>query len=268
MGLKRVLSPVGWFFGKVWWALNGTRRFVLNLIFLLILIALVWSVFSRGVKPLQEKTTLVLDIQGDLVEQFSGSTRDQAMAQLQGEARQQTRLRDVLAVLEGAARDDKIVQLVMDLDHMGGASPATLHELEAALTRFKLSKKPVVAFASAYDQRSYYLAAQANEVYVHPMGSVSIEGYGRYRNYYKDALDRLGISANVIRVGTYKNFAEPYFANGPSPASLESESYLYNDLWARYQTGIESARKLEKGALAKAIEQLPERLAAVGGDTA
>ncbi|UXH78102.1 signal peptide peptidase SppA [Roseateles amylovorans] len=267
MGLKRVLSPVGWFFGRLWWLLDGTRRVVLNLLFLLLLIVLLWAMFSRG-KVQQEKTTLVLDIQGDVVEQFSGSARDQAMAQLRGESRQQTRLRDLLAVLDAAAKDDKVVQVLLDLDNMGSASPATLHEIESALTRFKQSKKPVVAFANAYDQRSYYIAAQANEVYLHPMGSLSIEGYGRYRNYYKDALDRLGVAANVIRVGTYKNFAEPYFANGPSEASIESESYLYNELWARYQDGVEKARKLEKGAIAKAIEELPERLAAVGGDGA
>jgi protease-4 len=267
MGLKAVFSPIGRVFKGAWWLLDGTRRVVLNLLFLILLIALLWAIFSKG-KTLQSQTTLVLDIQGDVVEQFSGSARDQAMAQIQGESRAQTRLRDLLAVLDAAAKDDKIVQVFMDLNHMGSASPATLHELQAALTRFKESKKPVVAFANSYDQRSYYLAAQANEVYVHPMGTVMIEGYGRYRNYYKDALDRVGISANVMRVGTYKNFAEPYFANAPSQASMEAESYLYDELWARYQMDVEQARKLEKGAIAKAIEELPQRLAAVNGDTA
>ena len=238
MGLKAVFSPIGRFFGGLWWLLNGTRRVVLNLLFLILLIALLWGLFSHG-KGVQGQTTLVLDLQGELVEQFSGSARDQAMAQLRGENRSQTRLRDVLAVLDAAAKDDRIVQLFLDLDHMGGATPATLHELQAAIARFKESKKPVVAFANNYDQRSYYLAAQANEVYVHPMGSVVIEGFGRYRNYYKDALDRVGISANVMRVGTYKNFAEPYFANAPSQASIEAESYLFDELWARYQLEIE-----------------------------
>ena len=82
---------------------------------------------------------------------------------------------------------------------MGSATPAALHEIEAALTRFKASRKPVVAFGQAFDQRAYYLAAQATEVYVHPMGGVMIEGYGRYRNYYKDALDRLGIASLADR---------------------------------------------------------------------
>jgi protease-4 len=270
MSFKRFWSPIGWTFRTFWRLLDGTRRALLNLLLLALIVALVWALATRGPKPLQPRTTLVLDLQGDVVEQFSGSPREQALAQLKGEARQQTRLRDVLAVLESAARDPQLAQLLLDLDSMGAASPATLHELEAALTRFKKDSggKRVIAYANGYDQRSYYLAAQADEVYVHPMGGVSIEGYGRLRNYYRDALDRLGIAANVIRVGTYKNFAEPYFANAPSKATLEAESYLYDALWSDYQRGVERARKLEAGALNRAIEQLPQRLAAEGGDIA
>ncbi|WP_431049029.1 signal peptide peptidase SppA [Roseateles sp. L2-2] len=263
--MKRVLAPVGRFFGGVWWFLNGTRRVVFTLLFWVILIALIWAAVHGG-KPLQDKTTLVLDIRGDVVEQFSGSPRDQAIAQIKGEARAQTRLRDILRALDAAAKDDHIVQVVLNLDQFGGATPAALHEIEAALTRFKASKKPVVAAGLAFDQRSYYLAAQATEVYVHPMGGVMIEGYGRYRNYYKDALDRVGISPNVLRVGTYKNAVEPYFANGPSPATMEADAYLYDELWARYQTGVETARKLPKGSIQRAIDELPQRLKAVGGD--
>jgi protease-4 len=267
MGVKRALAPIGRLFGKLWWFLDGTRRVVFTLLFWLILIALIWGL-SRGGHPLLEKTTLVLDIRGDVVEQFSGSPRDQAIAQIKGEARAQTRLRDILRALDAAAKDEHIVQVVLNLDQFGSATPAALHEIEAALTRFKASKKPVVAAGLAFDQRSYYLAAQATEVYIHPMGGVMIEGYGRYRNYYKDALDRVGITPNVLRVGTYKNAVEPYFANGPSPATLEAEGYLYDELWARYQTAIETARKLPKGSVQRAIDELPQRLKAVGGDTA
>lgn len=270
MSFKSVFKPIGWVFAKAWGLLDGTRRVIFNLLFLLLLVALIWALASRGgSKPLQDKTTLVLDIQGDVVEQFSGSPRDQAIAQLKGEARRQTRLRDVLAVLDAAARDDQVAQLLLDLDGMTGASPAALHELEAGLGLFKkISGKPVIAYANGYDQRSYYLAAQANEVYLHPMGTVMIEGYGRYRNYYKDALDRLGVTVNVIRAGNYKNYYESYVANEPSPASREADAFLYDALWANYQQGVEQARKLDKGAVTRMIEELPQRLAAVKGDAA
>ena len=268
MSIKSFFKPLGWVLGKGWWLLDGTRRVLLNLLLLALLIAIVVGLATRGPKALQDKTTLVLDLKGALVEQFSGSAREQLMAQVQGQAQKQTRLRDVLRALEAAAKDDKISAVALELDDFSGAGLASLHELAAGLTRFKTSGKPLLAYGDNYSQRSYFLAAQANEIYLHPMGGVMIEGFGRYRNYYKDALDRLGVSANVIRVGTYKSFAEPYFANGPSKASIEAESYLYGELWSGYTTAVEKARKLEPGAIALGIEQLPQRLEALKGDSA
>ncbi|RQO60353.1 signal peptide peptidase SppA [Paucibacter sp. KBW04] len=268
MGVKSVFSGLWWVVKKFWGALDATRRAIFNLLILLILIALVSGLINRGPKPLQDKTALVLNLHGPLVEQFSGSPRDTAMAQLQGTKQKQTRLRDVLATLDAAAKDPKITSVVLDLDEFGGAGMAGLNEVAAALDRFKASGKPILAYGDSYNQKGYFLAARANEIYLHPMGMVMIEGFGRYRTYYKDALDRLGVSANVLRVGAFKNAAEPYFANAPSPAALEAESYLYGDLWARYTASVEAARKLPKGSIAQGIEKLPEAMEAVKGDTA
>jgi len=269
MILSSVLRPIGRFLSKAWWLLDAGRRALLNLLLLALLIALLVGLLTRGPRALQERTTLVLDLKGRLVEQDSSSPREQALAQLKGQSGPaQTRLRDVLAALAAAAQDPKIASAVLELDGFAGGGQAQLREVAAALARFKAGGKPVYAYAKSYDQRSYFLAAQASEVWLHPMGMVLIEGFGGYRNYYKDALDRLGVSANVIRVGTYKSFGEPFFANGPSPASQEAEGYLYGDLWSRYTGALEAARKLPAGAIAKGIEELPQRLAAVQGDTA
>ncbi|MDC8770296.1 signal peptide peptidase SppA [Roseateles albus] len=268
MGVKSVFFGLWWVIRKFWAALDASRRFLLNLLMLALLVALVSGLMSRGPAPLKDKTTLVLDLRGSLVEQFSGSPREQVMAQLKGNAQRQTRLRDVLATLETAGKDPHISQVLLQLDEFDGAGMAGLHEVSAALNRFKAGGKKIIAYGDHFDQRGYFLAAQANEIYLNPLGSVRIEGFGRYRNYYKDALDRLGVSANVLRVGTFKSFAEPYFANAPSPASLEAESYLLGELWTGYTAAIESARKLPKGAVAAGIEKLPEALAAVGGDAA
>jgi protease-4 len=138
----------------------------------------------------------------------------------------------------------------------------------AALERFKASGKQVLAWATAFDQRQYYLAAHASEVYVHPMGTVALQGYGRLRNYYRQALDRVGVSANVVRVGKYKNAAEPFFASAPSRETLESEAYLYDAMWSLYTRGVEKARKLPEGAIAQGIAALPGSLQALQGDTA
>ncbi|WP_422011412.1 signal peptide peptidase SppA [Roseateles sp.] len=267
--MKSLFSGIGWLFSKAWWLLDGTRRALMNLLVLLLIAIVVIALLTRGPKPLAEKTTLVVKLDGSLVEQFSGSAREQLLAEAQGRGiARQTRLRDVLAVLEQAAKDDKISAVLLDTDELGGAGLAGLHEVGAALQRFRKSGKPVLAYGDNYSQRGYFLAAQASEVYLHPMGMVMIEGFGRYRTYYKDALDRIGVKPNLIKVGTYKSFAEPYTSTGPSPATLEAEGLVYGELWQGFTGSIEAARKLQAGSIAQGIEELPQRLAAVNGDAA
>lgn len=270
MGLKSALAPVGRLIARAWGWLDTSRRFVINLLWLILLVLLVTAFIKRGPEPLQDKTTLVLNLDGRLVEQHAGSARDRALAELSGEQTDTIQLRDVLRVLEAAAKDEKISQLLLDVSSYQGAGQANQRELAAALARFKTESggKKISVYAESFDQRGYQLAAQADEIFLHPMGMVILEGFGRYRNYYKDLFDRVGVSANVLRVGKYKNFGEPYFANGPSPATLESEAYLYGDLWQRYMAGVEAARKLDKGTISRYIDTLPERGTELKGDYA
>src|SRR5664279_1851257 len=95
-----------------------------------------------------------------------------------------------------------------------------------------------------------------------------IDGFGGLRNYYKEALDKIGITVNLIRVGTYKSFGEPYISNAPSPAAVEAETALNGSLWKTYTDDVEARRKLAPGAIARGIEEAPARLAAAGGDFA
>ncbi|HEX7437294.1 MAG TPA: signal peptide peptidase SppA, partial [Caldimonas sp.] len=263
----RFASTRKWF-GKFWWLLDSSRRVTFNLLFLAIVLILIVAWIKSGPPALGAKTALVFDLHGSIAEQKAGSLGQSALDQLRGNSAQKIQLRDVRTVLDAAAADPKIERLVLILDELDGAGMATLHEVAAAIDRFKASGKQVVAWGSSYDQRQYYLAARADQVLLHPLGLVYLEGFGRYRNYYRDALDRLGITVNLIRVGTYKSFAEPYIANGPSPAAREADSALYGSLWASYTEGVEKARKLPAGGIMRSIDDLPQRVAAVSGDGA
>jgi len=255
-------------FGVFWRTLDATRRLVLNLLFLVLLIALLWAIFGGGARPLAPKTALVLDLRGSLVEEHSGTVRDALLANARGDGRRTIQLRDVLNVLDAAAKDPNISSVVLLPDELDGAGLAMLHEVGGALDRVKAAGKPVVAWSGSYNQRQYLIASHASEIYLHPMGMVRIEGFGHYRNYYRDALDRLGVTVNLMKVGTYKSFAEPYIGNGPSDAAREADAYLYSALWTGYTAEVEKNRKLPAGALMDLIDKLPARLAEAGGDTA
>jgi protease-4 len=254
--------------GMFWRGLDATRRFVLNALFLLVVIVLLVAMFSGGAKPLISKTALVLELRGDLVEEHTGGLRDALLSNVGGEVKHAVELRDLLVVLDAAAKDKNIGSVLLMLDELDGGGLAMLHEAGAAIDRVKAAGKPVVAWGGSFDQKRYLLASHASEVYVHPMGMVMIEGFGRRRNYYRDALDKLGVTVNLMKVGTYKSFAEPYIANGPSQAALEADTFLYGALWKDYTAEVEKNRKLPAGAVARGIEQLPQLMDAAGGNAA
>ncbi|MBK9654764.1 MAG: signal peptide peptidase SppA [Rhodanobacteraceae bacterium] len=255
-------------FGGLWNGLDFTRRLVVNLVFLVILVLLVSAMFGGGNAALKENTTLVLEPKGEIVEQYSGSPGDVALSKALGEEVPETQLRDILKVLEEAAKDDKITQLLLRLDSFGGAGVSTLREVGRALDEFRKSGKKVIVYGEYMDQAAYYLASRGDEIYIHPDGMVLLEGLGRYRNYYRSALDKIGVQMHVFRVGTYKSAVEPYLLDGPSDAAREADGYWLEDVWTVFLEDVAKARKLEVPALRAMIDELPQRITAVNGDTA
>lgn len=219
---------------------------------------------SQGKAKVEPKSVLVLAPEGEMVEEKVGG-RSAALDQVTGGGGKGVLLRDWVEALEKAAKDERIDRAILLLDDFEGAGLATLREAAAAIETFKASGKPIIAWGAMYDQRRYYLASHASKVYVHPMGGVLIEGLGRQRNYYRDALARLGVQPNLIRVGQFKSAGEVYANNAPSKEALEADKFLIDGIWSLYMQGIEKARKLPEGHVTKSIEALPGALAAVKG---
>ena len=205
--------------GRLWWFVDGTRRLLLNLLFLALVGLLLFALLRGGAPALSDKTALVLGWQGPLVEQRSGSARDSLLAQASGGGEgQQVLLRDVLAVLDAAAKDPKISHAVLLLDDFEGAGLATLREVAAALQRFKASGKAVVAWGSSYDQRQYYLASQAERGADAPDGLRSTsQGFGRYQQLLPRRARQGGRHRQSGEAwAATRTSGEPYTANGPS----------------------------------------------------
>jgi protease-4 len=266
-------GPIRVFFGTLWSIVNFTNHLVFNLIMLFILLAII-VVVSAGMSaksftPLQEKTALVLDLDGVLVEQRTIDTISSALAEAQGDGEREIRLRDVLRVIEAAKTDPKITHLLIKTDGFAVQGMASAREIAAALQDFKTSKKPVYAFAENYEQKQYLLASQADKVFLDPDGSFFLEGLGRYRLFYREALeDKLELNVHLFRVGEFKSAAEPFILDAASAESKEADLFWMNDIWQRYLQQIGKARGLKAEAITQAIDQLPARLAAANGDLA
>ena len=255
------------FFAGLWRGLDGLRK-VLHLILLLLIFGVAIALLRGNLPHLPAKAALLIAPEGDLVEQLSGDAVTRALDQVNGTERVQTLLWDLTDAIRAAASDPRIPVLALDLDKLDNAGQPTLEELAAAIREFRASGKKVIAYGVELTQERYYLAAQADEIYVDPMGFVLIEGYDRYRMYLKDALDKLGVEINVFRVGAFKSAVETYTRTSMSPEDREESRVYLTALWNAYQEAITRARKLPPDALAKYVDSLAQTVPAAKGDAA
>jgi protease-4 len=258
---------LGRFFVGVWQGLDALRRF-LHLLLLLALFGVVVGALLQATPRLPDKAALVLRPSGDLVEQLSGEPLQRAFNEAQGTSEPQTLLWDVIAAIRAAASDSRIQALVIDTDDLSSGGQVKLEEVAAAIGDFRRTGKKVIARGSYFLQSQYFLAAQADEVYLDPFGFVLLDGYERYRMFYKDALDKLAVDMHLFRVGKFKSAAEPYIRRDMSPEDrAESEAYLQS-LWRGYRVGVARARGLSPEALAAYANGYTAAVLAAGGNTA
>ena len=143
-------------------------------------------------------SALYIQPYGALVEQLAGDPYDRAIAEVVGDGLPQTRVSDIIDALNYARNDKRIRVVYLDLSTLGSGGLSKLQAIAEAIQDFQTSGKSVIANADFFGQPSYFLAAHADEVYMHPDGAILFRGYGRYRQFYKDAIDLLRIDWNVF----------------------------------------------------------------------
>ena len=255
------------FFAYLWRGLDVLRR-VMHLIVLLVLFSVIGAALSPNIPIVPQKAALVVAPQGALVEQLAGDPFERAVAQLYGQERPETLVRDVVDAIEAAKNDKRIQVMVLDLSRMSGGGVAKLAELAAAIQDFRSSGKKVIAYGEGYDQSQYYLAAQANEVYLDPQGLVLIDGFGYYRTFLKGVIDKLAIDVNVFRAGKFKSFTDQFSRSDMSEQEREESLAWLNALWKQYQAGVAKARGLETDVIAEYANNYADAARSQRGDLA
>jgi protease-4 len=249
--------------GLIWRILVGIKDFLVLCLLALFFIGL--SALLSSAKPanVPNGAALVLAMDGALVDQASETSPFDAAA---GNVAAEIQVRDVVHAIDHAAKDDRIKAIVLELDGFMGGGQANIASVDEALTRFRKSGKPVHAWATAYSDDSWLLAAAASKIWLNPMGGVIITGPGGSRLYFAKALEKLQVDVNVFRVGTYKSFVEPFTRTAASPEAKAADQALAGSLWGSW---LADAKRLRPKADVPAyIAQLPQRLGKFGGDSA
>lgn len=255
-------------FSKLWGAITCLRVALANIIFILIVLIIASALIPDKAPLMPDQTALRIVPAGFLVDQYSYTDPlTQILEQSQAQD-METRVSDLVIALDRAGKDTRITALVLELNDFIGGGISKLEEVGAALNSFKKSGKPIYAVASNYTQEQYYLASYADEIFLNPMGAVMLTGYGNYRNYFKDAIDKLSLNFHVFKVGEFKDAVEPFTQNEMSDASREHNSLWINDLWGVYTRQIENLRHLSEGSIDDYINHMGRYIDQYDGDGA
>ncbi len=234
-------------------------RFIVRL-FAFIGFTVVAAVIATAVLLLREReptlpgtVVLDLDLEGPLAE--SPSDR------LGGLLGREATLRDVLDALERGRRDPQVKGLYARFGG-DGIGFAQAQELRAAVERFRASGRFAIAFAEAYGEgrsgnRAYLLASAFDEVWLQPLGLLSLTGLSAQIPFVRDALDKLDIQPQIMQREEYKSLADTFSRSGFTPANREMMESLLDDLTGQIVDGVARGRRLAPTAVREAMDRAP-----------
>ncbi len=244
-------------------------RIIIKSIFYLLLIMIFFSfIGANAPKPLPEKFALTIAPSGILVDQKTYVDPISLMMADENQTASETLVRDIVDAIHQATDDARVTHIVLQLSQLQGGGISKMNEIGQALTEFKKSGKKIIAVSENYSQDQYYLATFADEILMHEMGALELTGFARYMNYYKSALDSLGIKIHAFRSGKYKDFLEPYLRDNMSEESREHNAQWINQLWNYYTQQVETSRELTTGTLNDYINNMDAHILLASGNTA
>lgn len=205
----------------------------------------------------QDKTVLVLDLKDTIRDtKPNSSPREAFSAALSEDQIQILTLRNVVASIDHASRNENIVGLLIKGTNMGSATDsANLKEVREALQRFKDAKKPIIAYDTDWSEREYYLGSIANEIFMNPNGFLEFNGLSAETPFVTGALEKLGVGVQVAKVGKYKSAVEPFTLKGLSPENRQQLQQLLTGIWGDYLQTIAQTRNLDPQALQAIADQ-------------
>jgi protease-4 len=194
---------------------------------------------------IKSKSVLMLDLSDPILEQG----QENQLGMLSGEPTSIAGLNNILNSIKAAQKDEKIKGIYIRT----GVCPvgwATLQEIREALVEFKKSDKFIIAYGEISDQKSYYIASTANQLYINPAGGIEFNGLSINGMFYKGTIDKLDIKTEAFHCGKYKGAYEPYALEKYSDPNRYQLSVLLNDLHSEFLLAVSQKSGIDTATLA------------------
>lgn len=197
-------------------------------------------------QSVSDNSILRIELTGTVVDR---STPDNPLNQLLGRSEASSQGLDVLIDAIKTAKSDKRIKGIYIEGGTMSSDFATLQELRGALVDFKSSGKFIVSYADSYTQGAYYIASAGDRVLINPSGLLDWHGIAMQPMFWTGLMEKVGVKAQVFKVGTYKSAVEPFILKEMSPANREQVESLIKDLWKETCTAVATSRKLSPDSL-------------------
>ena len=258
--LKSIFSWLGRFLEKARTVmLNLGTAFVL--IFLTIIIIGAFSASGPDAKDPSGRV-LILDPQGIVVDEEVFS--DDFLASITNDESDQIQTRDLIELIQNIAADDEIPAVLIDFSGTGFAGPTTALNIAKELKALKDSGKRVIAFGDRMTTSSYLMASQASEIWIHPVGSISIAGLGGMRQYNKELYENLKINFNNYSQGDFKSAVEGNTRTNMSETDRLQRTAILEPIWNEYKSLMSESR----GITAEEIQYFADNYVGFFGEAA
>jgi protease-4 len=220
---------------------------LLIVLFVVLIVGIVSSIGEDKSVVVDSNTVLYLNLDQSVTERtFNDPLSDLPIVGDDGQ--KSIGFTDIIKALKEAKTDDNIKCIYLNVT-APNAGFANMKEIRDALLDFKTSKKKIIAYSEVYTQGAYYLASAADKVYLNPEGALEFKGLSSQLVFFKGALDKLGIEAQIIRVGTYKSAVEPFITDKMSDKNREQVTAYLNGLYATFLGDISKSRNINKDSL-------------------
>ncbi|BAZ30848.1 signal peptide peptidase SppA [Cylindrospermum sp. NIES-4074] len=213
-----------------------------------LLILLVAAISSKDTGPVvKDKSMLVFDLSMKITDSTPSSSQFLQKA-LSGVDEDRITLRKVLATLEKAKSDPRIVGIYLDGSNSSATSGigyASLKEIRQGLEKFRASGKKIIAYGQDWSEREYYLSSVADNIVLNPVGAMEVNGLSSQPMFLAGALQKYGVGVQVVRVGKFKGAVEPFILTKMSPENREQTQKLLDDVWGEWRNAVSASRKLK-----------------------
>ena len=215
------------------------------LVLIFLTVAIIGALTSSG-PDVQDPSgrVLFIDPEGTVVDQevfnsdfFSNFDSSSSTNQIQ--------TRDLIKLIRAAAEDEDIPAVVVDFSSTGFAGPTTAINIAKELQALRASGKRVIAFNDRLSTTSYLMASQASEIWVHPVGSISVSGIGGMRNYNKDLFENLKITIHNYSQGDFKSATESSWRSDMSDNDRMQREALLFPIWNEMKSLMAQGRGIQ-----------------------